>query len=54
MKGTAPKEKRRCCGIDVHKEMVVVCVLPADGEEGQSVKKVYGTLRNDLGRMRGC
>ncbi len=53
MKGTTPKEKRRCCGIDVHKEMVVVCVLPPDGEEGQSVKKVYGTLRNDLGRMRG-
>ena len=53
MNGTTPKEKRRCCGIDVHKEMVVVCVLPPDGEEGQPVKKVYGTFRNDLGRMRG-
>jgi transposase len=54
MKGTTPKEKyRRCCGMDVHKETVVVCVLAPDGEEGQPLKKVYGTFRNDLGRMRG-
>ena len=44
---------RRCCGMDVHKETVVVCVLPPDGQAGQPVKKVYGTFRNDLGRMRG-
>jgi len=44
---------RRCCGMDVHKETVVVCVLPADGEQGKSIKKVYGTFHKDLGRMRG-
>jgi transposase len=54
MKGTTPKEKyHRCCGMDVHKETVVVCVLAPDGEEGKPLKKVYGTFRNDLGRMRG-
>lgn len=47
------KNYRRCCGMDVHKETVVVCVLPPDGEEGKPLKKVYGTLRADLGRMRG-
>jgi transposase len=54
MKSTTPKEQyRRCCGMDVHKETVVVCVLAADGEAGTPLKKVYGTFRNDLGRMRG-
>lgn len=47
------KSYRRCCGMDVHKETVVVCVLPPDGEEGGAIKKVYGTFRNDLARMRG-
>ena len=54
MKSTTPKEQyRRCCGMDVHKETVVVCVVAADGEAGTPLKKVYGTFRNDLGRMRG-
>jgi transposase len=44
---------RRCCGMDVHKETVVVCVLAADGEQGESIQKVYGTFHKDLGRMRG-
>lgn len=47
------KEYRRCCGMDVHKETVVVSVLPADGGDGKRIKKVYGTFRNDLARMRG-
>jgi transposase len=47
------KKYRRCCGMDVHKETVVVCVLPPDTEDGKPLKKVYGTFRNDLGRMRG-
>ncbi len=47
------KEYRRCCGMDVHQETVVVSVLPPDGEEGKRIKKVYGTFRNDLARMRG-
>ncbi len=44
---------RRCCGMDVHKETVVVCVLPPDGEEGEIVRKVFGGFRNELARMRG-
>jgi transposase len=44
---------RRCCGMDVHKDTVVVCVLPPDGEAGGVLRKTYGTFRNDLGRLRG-
>jgi transposase len=44
--------KRRCCGIDVHKDSIVVHVLPADGEQGKSVRKTYGTFRSELTRMR--
>jgi transposase len=44
---------RRCCGMDVHKETVVVCVLPPDGKQGDPVKKIFGTFRKDLTRMRG-
>lgn len=43
---------RRCCGLDVHKETVVLCILPPDGSEGDVVRKVYGTFRMDLIRMR--
>jgi transposase len=43
---------RRCCGMDIHKDTVVVCVLPPAGAEGQTVRKVYSTFRNDLIRMR--
>lgn len=43
---------RRCCGIDVHKQNVVVCVLPPDGQTGKNAKKVYGTFTADLIRMR--
>lgn len=43
---------RRCCGMDVHKQTVVVCVLPPDGETGTPVRKIYGTFRNELIRMR--
>jgi transposase len=44
---------RRCCGMDVHKDTIVVCVMPPDGKEGLAVRKTYGTFRNDLTRMRG-
>lgn len=44
---------RRCCGMDVHKETVVVCVLAQDGEDASPVKKVFSTFRNELTRMRG-
>jgi len=43
---------RRCCGMDVHKDTVVVCVLPPVGGEGKAIRKTYGTFRNDLIRMR--
>ena len=43
---------RRCCGLDVHKETVVVCVLPPEGRAGEPVKKIYGTFRAELVRMR--
>ena len=43
---------RRCCGMDIHKDTVVVCVLPPVGRDGQSIRKVYGSFRNDLIRMR--
>jgi transposase len=44
---------RRCCGMDVHKETVVVCVLAQDGEDASPIKKVFSTFRNELTRMRG-
>ncbi len=47
-----PEVYRRCCGMDVHKETVVVCVLP-DGKPGEPSRKVFGTFRNELTRMRG-
>ena len=43
---------RRCCGMDVHKDTIVVCVLPPAGKEGEAIRKTYGTFRNDLIRMR--
>jgi len=43
---------RRSCGMDVHKDTIVVCVLPPVGGEGKTIRKTYGTFRNDLIRMR--
>ena len=43
---------RRSCGLDVHKDTIVVYVLPPVGVEGSGVRKTYGTFRNDLIRMR--
>lgn len=37
----------------MHKEVVVVCVLRPDGEEGDGVVKSFGTFRGELTRMRG-
>ena len=42
--------RRRCCGLDVHKETVVACVLSVAGDA--PAHKVFGTFRNDLVRMR--
>jgi len=46
------KAYRRCCGMDVHKNSIVVCVLATNGTEGEAVRKTYVTMRNDLIRMR--
>jgi transposase len=43
---------RRCCGMDVHKDTIVVCVLPPVSDEGKIIRKTYCTFRNDLIRMR--
>jgi len=43
---------RRCCGMDVHKDSIVICVLPAVGEAGKAIRKTYGSFRNDLIRLR--
>ncbi len=43
---------RRSCGMDVHKDTIVVCVLPPVGVEGKAVRKTYGTFRNELIQMR--
>ena len=43
---------RRCWGIDVHKETVVVCVLPPDGTNGKAIQKTYKTFEQDLIRLR--
>lgn len=44
---------RRCCGIDVHKNSVTVCVLPAVGEPGTEIKRrKFPTFTRDLKQMR--
>lgn len=43
---------RRCCGMDVHKDTVVVCVLPAAGQVRAVIRKTYRTFYADLTRMR--
>ena len=47
------EQYRRCCGIDVHKKSVTVCVLPADGtRDEEPKKKVFRTFTRDLIRFR--
>lgn len=43
---------RRCCGIDVHKETVVVHVLAPDGTRGKGVRKSFGTMHAALVNLR--
>ena len=48
------KNHRRCCGIDVHKNSVTVCVLAAVGHPDTAVKKrKFRTFTRDLKQMRG-
>jgi transposase len=39
----------RCCGLDVHKQTVVACViLPASGRQPQKQVRTFGTVTADL------
>src|ERR1700686_2215654 len=54
VEGALVKEKhRRCCGIDVHKDSVMVCVLPPMGQSQIAVKKRrFPTFTRDLKQLR--
>ena len=44
---------RRCCGMDVHKKNVVVCVLPAIGKAELGIRKrTFRTFTRDLKQLR--
>jgi transposase len=43
---------RRCCGIDVHKRSIRVCVLPPEGEQGMVKRERFRTFPRDLKRLR--
>jgi len=44
---------RRCCGIDVHKKSLSVCVLPPVGIKGGVIKEeTFRTFTRDLKRLR--
>jgi transposase len=44
---------RRCCGIDVHKKSISVCVLPATGNRSLPVREEqFRTFTRDLKRLR--
>ena len=44
---------RRCCGMDVHKKSVMVCVLPPAGErKGEPRKRKFRTYTRDLKQLR--
>ena len=48
-------EYRRCCGIDVHKKSVSVCVLAPIGNQSIEVKhETFRTFTRDLKRLRVC
>ena len=47
------ERKRRCCGIDVHKNSVSVCLLPAEGQpEGAVKRRNFPTFTRDLKQLR--
>jgi transposase len=43
---------RRCCGIDVHKKSLSVCVLPPEGQQGMVKREKFRTFLRDLKRLR--
>jgi len=47
------KKYRRCCGIDVHKKNVTVCILPPAGKPEVEVRKrTFRTFSRDLKQLR--
>jgi transposase len=39
----------RCCGLDVHKQTVVACVLePGSGRQPNKEIRAFGTMTDDL------
>ena len=45
-------EYRRCCGIDVHKKSLSVCILPPAGSGGPMKEEKFRTFTKDLKRLR--
>ena len=43
----------RCCGLDIHKKLIVACAI-VPGGSGQSHKQLrtFGTMSDDLQRLR--
>jgi transposase len=53
MKETYQQNRRRCCGIDVHKNSVTVCVLAPEGQPQLGIKRrKFPTFTRDLKQMR--
>lgn len=42
----------RCAGLDVHKEVIFVCVLIGSGRQTQKIKQKFGTFPDDLVQLR--
>ena len=43
---------RRCAGLDVHKDVIEVCVLPPAGQSGSPQRRRFATFTSDLIRLR--
>jgi transposase len=42
----------RCCGLDVHKETVVACVMIGTGKKMQKEIKTFQTMTDDLVNLK--
>jgi transposase len=48
-----PKRYRRCCGIDVYKKSVTVCILAPEGKRDVEIRKRnFRTFTRDLKQLR--
>lgn len=43
---------KRCAGLDVHKELIFVCVLIGLGKQSEKVKRKFGTFPDELTQLR--